>query len=110
MKKLVFILLIACFSCSLVLKHGLYVLDKHVEKAVSKDQKDAPKKAFFDEARTDVSTFTINFSVKEVFFVNFYQTFYVAFKTYSDHLNYQTLFKSKYFHTILRFFVAPQAP
>jgi hypothetical protein len=83
---------------------------KEQVKTDSKKEKDSKKQVKIEEAKTTLQTHSFELAQKDFCLPRFEEKFFLVLKTASKHLDHKNLFTNRYFLTILRHFISPQAP
>lgn len=86
-------------------------IHKEQGKTHAKEGKSKETKATIEAAKTTLHTYSYEVPLKDFCLPSFEaKYFFILFKTVSKNLDHKILFKNRYFHTILRHFISPQAP
>lgn len=110
MKRILFYILIVCFSWSIVHHVESLSINKTEQSQNSDSDDTSPEKTFVEKAKVTFLTHSYHLLIDDFVLGATYTKFIVLIKTTSRHLNYKILFKNRYYHNILRYCLSPQAP
>ncbi|HTF81558.1 MAG TPA: hypothetical protein VL947_07530 [Cytophagales bacterium] len=110
MKNLLIIFIIACFSFTLFTKGERIPFKQEHSPVKGKEKKESSNTSHIEEAKTTLHSYSYVVAVEDFCFFAFVEKYFVSFKTVSIHLDHKVLFLNKYFQTLLRYFISPQAP